>query len=76
MLREIGYFSTEGDPDVRIRSAVKPDGTEYYKMVLCYVDDVLAISEKPMKTIEGTKAAFKLKCDKVEAPDMYLGASV
>ena len=45
-------------------------------MVLCYVDNVLAISETPMKDIEVIKAVFKLKVDKVEVPDMYLGASI
>ena len=29
-----------------------------------------------MKTIEGIKAVFKLKCEKSEVPDMYLGASI
>ena len=29
-----------------------------------------------MKTIEGIKAVFKLKGDKAEVPDMYLGASI
>ena len=45
-------------------------------MVLCYVGYVLAISATPMKTIEGIKAVFKLKGDKAEVPDMYLGASI
>ena len=45
-------------------------------MILCYVDNVLAISETPMKTIEGINAVFKLKGDKVEVPDMYLGESI
>ena len=45
-------------------------------MLLCYVDNVLAISKTPMKTIEGIKAVFKSKGDKVEVPDMYLGASI
>ena len=45
-------------------------------MVLCYVDDVLSISATPMKTIEGIKAVFKLKGDKAEVPDMYIGALV
>ena len=76
VLRDIGYLSTKGDPDVWIRPAVKPDGTEYHKMVLCYVDDVLAILATPMKTIEGIKTVFKLKGYKAEVPDMYLGASI
>ena len=29
-----------------------------------------------MKTIEGIKAVFKLKGDKAEVPNMYLGASI
>ena len=45
-------------------------------MVLCYVDGVLEISATPVKTIEGIKALFKLKGDKAEVPDMYLGASI
>ena len=45
-------------------------------MVLCYVDNILKISAAPMKTIEGIKAVFKLKGNKSEVPDMYLGASI
>ena len=45
-------------------------------MVLCDVDDVLAILAAPMKNIEGIKVVFKLKSDKVEVPDMYIGASI
>ena len=45
-------------------------------MVLCYVDNVLSISETQMKTIEGIKAVFKLEGDKAEVPHMYPGASI
>ena len=45
-------------------------------MVLCHVETVLAISATPMKNVEGIKAVFKLKGDKAEVPDMYLGASI
>ena len=76
VLREIGYLYTKGDPDVWIQQEVKPDGTEYHEMVSCYVDNILAISATPMKTIEGIKEVFKLKGDKAEVPDMYLGASI
>ena len=52
------------------------DGTEYYEMALCYVDDVLVMSAKAMETMDGIRATFKLKGDKAEKPDMYLGASL
>ena len=64
LMRDIGYLYTKGDPNVWIRLAVQPDGTEYHEIVLCYVDNVLAILATPMKTIEGIKSVFKLKGDK------------
>ena len=45
-------------------------------MVLVYVDDVIAISHEPEKVIEGIQAVFKLKGDKAEVPEMYLGGGV
>ena len=55
---------------------MKPDGSEYYEMVLCYVDDVLAISDMPMRTMDGIRSIFKLKDDKAEVPDVYLGVTL
>ena len=76
VLHDIGYTPSKADPDVWIRAALKPHGAEYYEMVLCYVDDVLAISDMPMRTIDGIRNVFKLKDDKAEVPDMYLGATL
>ena len=64
VLRDIGRFLTKGDPYLWIRPAVKSDVTEYHKIVLCYVDNVLAILATTMENIEGIKALFKLKVDK------------
>ena len=44
--------------------------------MLCYVDDVLSISDDPMETIDGIKSVFKLKGAKTETPDIYLGAKI
>ena len=76
VLKDIQYQPTKADPDVWIRPAICKDGSEYYEMILCYVGDILAISIDPMKKIEGIKQVFKLKGDKAEPPDMYLGASL
>ena len=73
-MKDIKYQPKKANPDVWIRSVVCKDGSEYYEMVLCYVDDVLAISTDPMKTIDGIKKVFKLKGNKDEPQDMYLGA--
>ena len=40
------------------------------------LDDVLAISNMPMITMDGIRNLFKPKDDKAEVPDMYLGATL
>ena len=37
VIHDLGYMPTKADPDVWIKPAVKPDGSEYYEIVLCYV---------------------------------------
>ena len=76
VLNDLNYRPSYADPDVWLRAAVKPNGFQYYEMVLVYVDDVMAISHAPANTIEGIKAVFKLKGDKASPPDMYLGVTL
>lgn len=75
-LMDMGYRPTKADPDVWLRPAVKPDGFQFYEMVLCYVDDILCISHDPEATLRSLTGVFKLKDDKVEEPEMYLGAQL
>ena len=74
-LYNMGFVPTRADPDVWHRPAVKEDGFEYYEYILCYVDDILAISHKAKDALTAVQAIFKLKDDKIEPPDMYLGAT-
>ena len=55
---------------------MKEDGFEYYEYVLCYVDDILAISHKAKDVLKAVQAIFKLKDDRIEPLDMYLGATL
>jgi hypothetical protein len=75
-LNDMGYVPTKADPDVWLRPAVKADGFQYYELVLCYVDDVLAISMDPETTLNALKTTFTLKDNKIEPPEMYLGAQL
>ena len=76
-LWELGYRPSYADPDVYMRPAIKACGFEYWEYVLCYVDDVLCISENPERTMKGIEAKkFTIKGGKVEEPDMYLGAEL
>ena len=48
----------------------------YYECVICYVDDVICISNDTRCTMEVIKAKLKLKGNKIEEPDIYLGAEL
>ena len=45
-------------------------------MVLCYVNDVLCISDDPMKTMKRIQRTLKLKDDKINEPKDDLGATL
>ena len=59
-----------------LRPVVKSDGQEYYKYILCYVDDILAISHKATQVLEDLQVVFKLKDDKIAPPEIYLGVQL
>ena len=72
----LGYTPEKADPDVWLRKAVKSDGFQYYYMVLCYFDDVLCISDDPINTMKVIQRTFKLKDDKIDETEDYLGATL
>ena len=43
-----------------MKSATKNNGFKYCEYVLCYVDDVMAMSDEPQDTIDELKCEFKL----------------
>ena len=45
-------------------------------MLLVNVDHVNLISDNPILTIDGIKMTLKLKGDKAEVPDIYLGGKI
>ena len=75
-LHDISFKPTKADPDVWIRPAVKPDTTEYYKYIMCYVDDILSISHVAKSILQSLQGQFKLKGNKIEPPDMYLATQL
>ena len=73
-LHDIGFRPTRADPDVWRRPAKKADGEEYYEYILCYIYDLLAISEDTTRVLQGIQTVFKFKDDKIVCPEVYLGA--
>ena len=43
---------------------------------MCYVDDILSVSHDAKSILQSFQGQFKLKGDKIEPPDMYLGAQL
>ena len=56
----------------------KAEGAKYYEYVLVYVDDILAISEKPEEIMQSlmNDLTFKGGADGVIPPTEYLGAKL
>ena len=73
---ELGYQASLADPDVWLRKAVKPDGTEYYEYLIVYVDDILCCSLDPKRTMDAIQETFTIKDGKVGPPETYLGAQI
>ena len=44
-MKHLGFMPCKADPDLWMRLAVKATGEAYWEYVLCYVDDILTISE-------------------------------
>ena len=75
-LDNMGFKSSEADPDVWLRPAIKPDGEEYYEYILCYVDDVLGISINAKELLQEVQKDFKFKKDEIKPPNFYLCGNV
>lgn len=75
-LAELGFKSSLADPDVWLRAAKKPDGLEYYEMVLVYVDDILVVSHDTKGIMDSLSEIYQLKPGSVGPPSRYLGATI
>ena len=76
ILMEAGFKNSKADPDVWMQKAEKPNGFVYWEYVLCYVDDILAISHNPQCILDVIAQQVTLKPGSIEEPKNYLGANV
>ena len=75
-LTMLGFRSTCRDSDVYIRVQTKPDGTDYYEMLLVYINDILMLSYDTNPIMDGFSAQFCLKKDSLGPPKQYLGGTI
>ena len=76
-MQHLGYSACLADPDLWMRAAVRPDdGHQYYAYILCYVDDVMAISHDAEEVLKRIGKYFELKSGSMGDPDIYLGSKL
>ena len=75
-LHDIGFKLSKADPDVWLQPAVKPTGKHYYEYILCYVDNILAISHDSASTLKAVQVNLRFKDDKTAPPETYLGVQL
>jgi len=76
ILKELGFVNSRADPNVWMQKATKPDGLKYWEYVLCYVDDILAISHQPQLIMDDISKFVKFKPGSIKPPTLYLGADI
>ena len=73
LLYDLSYLPSKADPGIFMRPSVKSNGLKYYEYVLCYVDDVVCISDNPSAIIFVLQDKFNLKDDKIEESSTHHG---
>jgi hypothetical protein len=75
-LCSLGFTSCLADPDAWMRAARWQEGEDYYEYLLVYVDNLLAIADKPQAILDDVNLYFNLKPESVGHPNIYLGSKV
>lgn len=73
--KRLGFKPSVLDGDLYYRRQKRPDGSEYYELLLVYVDDVLVCSHDPKTIMECLASKYVLK-DGYEEPKIYLALTL
>eukprot|EP00957_Ditylum_brightwellii_P060076 4562037-Ditylum_brightwellii.AAC.1 len=75
-LFNLGYKSTNANPDVWICLAVTDLGMEYYEILCVYVDGIVAVSSKARDAIQQVTEVFTAKEGSMGVLEKYLGTDI
>jgi hypothetical protein len=73
---DLDFESTIAYPDVYRRRAVKKCGTEYWELLLVYVNDILVILNDPRSVLNKLRQHYEFSTKGDEHPTRYLGMDV
>ena len=75
-MRFLGFCPCKADPNLWMRPAKRKDNSDYYKYVLLYVDNCLAIEVDPESILRNEIGKyFQLKEESIGEPTIYLGGT-
>ena len=72
----LGFAPSTIDPDMYYRCNTKEDSTDYYDVLLVFVDNVLACIHDAKAVMAGIAAKFEINNDKIAEPKLYLGGNI
>jgi hypothetical protein len=75
-LRELGFASSKADPDLWMKTAVKPNGDKVYEYAISSVDDLIFQEIDPKGFMDALGQRFTLKPGSIKEPDTYLGVDI
>jgi hypothetical protein len=76
IVEELQFQPTIADPDVYRRCNRKPNGEEYWELLLVYVDDILIVSHEPKHHLQKLGTFYEFNLSSIGPPTRYLGANV
>ena len=65
IINSLGFTSFTIDPDMYYKCNTKEDVTDYYELLLVYVDNILACSHDAKAVMSGIATKFEIKNDEI-----------
>jgi hypothetical protein len=75
LVHQFGYPQSRGDPDVYLRRRSRLHDSDYYELVLVFVNDILRISHDFKEFMDQIGKVYDLR-GSVEEPKIYLGSNI
>ena len=72
----LGFTPSAIDTKMYYQRNTKENGTDYYKLLLVYVEDVLACSHNAKAVMAVIAKTFDINNDEIAEPKLYLGGNV
>ena len=70
------FVRTVDDPEIYTRRSRKPNGEDYYELLIVYVYDILFCFHNPQLIMDALALEYDMKDGSVGPPNIYLGDEI